>query len=83
MGRNLVAFLPRDHGKWCAYVLILLTPGSFVFLPVVALIRFLAIRRQSERRNTCVPHTSADIPGFIVKADKNWPVVSSQTKVIE
>lgn len=26
---------------------------------------------------------SADIPGFIVKADKNWPVVSTQIKVIE
>lgn len=26
---------------------------------------------------------SADIPGFVVKADKNWPVVSSQTKVHE
>lgn len=26
---------------------------------------------------------SADIPGFIVKAIKNWPVVSSKTKVIE
>ena len=26
---------------------------------------------------------SADIPGFVIKADKNWPVVSAQTKVIE
>ncbi len=26
---------------------------------------------------------SADIPGFVVKADKNWPAVSRQTKVIE
>ncbi len=26
---------------------------------------------------------SADIPGFVVKANKNWPTVSSQTKVIE
>lgn len=26
---------------------------------------------------------SADIPGFIAKADKNWPVVKKQTKVIE
>lgn len=25
----------------------------------------------------------ADIPGFIAKASKNWPTVSSQTKVIE
>jgi YHS domain-containing protein len=26
---------------------------------------------------------SADIPGLVVKANKNWPTVSSQTKVIE
>jgi YHS domain-containing protein len=26
---------------------------------------------------------SADIPGFVAKADKNWPEVSRQTKVIE
>jgi YHS domain-containing protein len=26
---------------------------------------------------------SADVPGFVAKADKNWPAVSSQTKVIE
>lgn len=26
---------------------------------------------------------SADIPGFVVKADKNWPEVAKQTKVIE
>jgi YHS domain-containing protein len=25
----------------------------------------------------------ADIPGSVMKADKNWPAVSSQTKVIE
>ena len=26
---------------------------------------------------------SGDVPGFIVKADKNWPAVSGQTKVFE
>jgi YHS domain-containing protein len=26
---------------------------------------------------------SADIPGFIAKADKNWPAVAKQTKIIE
>jgi YHS domain-containing protein len=26
---------------------------------------------------------SADIPGFVVKADKNWPAVSRQSRVIE
>ena len=35
-----VASLPRPYGKWCAFILILLTPGSFVVLPVVWLIRY-------------------------------------------
>jgi YHS domain-containing protein len=26
---------------------------------------------------------SKDVPGFIAKADKNWPTVSTQTKVVE
>src|ERR671918_623226 len=26
---------------------------------------------------------STDIPGFVAKADKNWPAVAKQTKVIE
>jgi hypothetical protein len=26
---------------------------------------------------------SADIPGFVAKADRNWPAVAKQTKVIE
>ena len=26
---------------------------------------------------------SADVPGFVSKADRQWPVVSKQTKVIE
>ena len=26
---------------------------------------------------------SADIPGFVAKADKNWPAVARQTKIIE
>jgi YHS domain-containing protein len=25
----------------------------------------------------------ADMPGFIVKADKNWPAVAKQTKIVE
>ncbi len=29
----------RQVGKWCAYVLILLTPGTFVILPALWLIR--------------------------------------------
>jgi len=29
----------REIAKWCAYALVLLAPGSFVFLPVMWLVR--------------------------------------------
>ena len=29
----------RQAGKWCAYVLLLLTPGTFVIIPALWLIR--------------------------------------------
>ncbi len=56
MDRYLNASWPRDYRKWCAYVLLLVTPGSFILLPAVAMIKFLATRRQHERSSTCVPH---------------------------
>jgi hypothetical protein len=56
MDRYLPTLLPRKFGRWGAYLLILLTPGSFVFLPVLALIRLFIQRRQTERRGLCVPH---------------------------
>ncbi len=33
----------RQAGKWCAYVLILLTPGSFVIIPALWLIRRIVL----------------------------------------
>jgi hypothetical protein len=39
LGR-LKASLPHNLGKWCAYALILLVPGSFIALPVMWLVRF-------------------------------------------
>jgi len=30
---------PREIAKWCVYALVLLVPGSFVFLPVMWLVR--------------------------------------------
>jgi hypothetical protein len=51
----LPAFLSRNYGRWGAYLLILLTPGSFVLLPVLALIKLFMQRRQTERRGLCVP----------------------------
>lgn len=56
MNRYRTVSLPRDYGKWCTYVLIPLTPGSFVPLPVMALIRFFAVRRPIERKSPCVSH---------------------------
>lgn len=35
----------RDIGKWCAYALALLAPGSFFLLPVLWLARAGALRR--------------------------------------
>jgi hypothetical protein len=52
----LPALLSRKYGRWGAYLLILLTPGSFVFLPVLALVKLLNHRRQTKRRFLCVPH---------------------------
>ncbi len=40
MIRYLTVSLSRDYGKWFTCVLIPLTLGSFVLLPVTALIRF-------------------------------------------
>jgi hypothetical protein len=37
--KRWIASLPRPYTKWCAYLLLALTPGSFVFLPAIWLIR--------------------------------------------
>jgi hypothetical protein len=55
MDRYLPASLSGKYGRWGAYLLILLTPGSFVFLPVLALVKHFVHRRQTERRCLCVP----------------------------
>jgi hypothetical protein len=39
MYNRLIAASPRELGKWCAYALIMLAPGSFVVLPVLWLVR--------------------------------------------
>ena len=36
---SLSNFSVRQAGKWCACVLVLLTPGTFVIIPVLWLIR--------------------------------------------
>ena len=36
---HLKASLPHNLGKWCAYAVILLVPGSFIVLPVMWLVR--------------------------------------------
>lgn len=35
---------PTQFGKWCAYALVLLAPGSFVILAVFWLVRLLGLR---------------------------------------
>ncbi len=44
MLRRLIASSPHELGKWCAYAVILLVPGTFVVLPVMWLIR-LVVRK--------------------------------------
>jgi hypothetical protein len=38
MFRRLKAAIPQEPGKWCVYVLVLLTPGSFIALPLLWLL---------------------------------------------
>jgi uncharacterized membrane protein len=42
MFRPLPALTPTGLGKWCAYALVLLAPGSFIALPVLWLVRHFA-----------------------------------------
>ena len=39
MFNSLMAIPPREWAKWCAYALVLLTPGSFVFVPLYCVVR--------------------------------------------
>jgi hypothetical protein len=51
MIRRLIAATPRELVKCCAYALILLTPGSFVVLPVLWFIRQFGVWAAPRRRN--------------------------------
>jgi hypothetical protein len=51
MIRRLIAATPRELVKCCAYALILLTPGSFVVLPLLWLIRQFGVRTVPRRRD--------------------------------
>lgn len=44
MFRRLMASSPRELGKYCAFALILFAPGSFVVLPVMWVVRLLAVQ---------------------------------------
>ncbi len=39
MFQSLMATQPREWAKWCVYALVLLTPGSFVIVPLYCLVR--------------------------------------------
>jgi hypothetical protein len=41
---SLMAIPPREWAKWCAYALVLLTPGSFVIVPLFCLVRHGMVR---------------------------------------
>jgi hypothetical protein len=50
MFRRLIASSPRELGKYCAYALILLAPGSFVVLPVFWLVRLFGVQASRQGR---------------------------------
>jgi len=41
MYRFMTPIAPRELTRWCGYALVLLTPGSFVVVPVLWLARHL------------------------------------------
>jgi|SoiMethySBSTD1v2_1073268.scaffolds.fasta_scaffold21989_2 hypothetical protein len=49
MIRQLIAAVPPEVARWCAYALVLLAPGSFIVLPL------LWLARQMHRRGGPVP----------------------------
>lgn len=54
MNRLSVALpLSRHHGKWIVYLLILLTPGSFVVIALLGLIKLL-VRVAAHTRSRAV-----------------------------
>jgi hypothetical protein len=59
MFRRPKALSPREFGKYCAYALILLAPGSFVLLPVLWLVRLFGVKawRQAQERAIGTEHT--------------------------
>jgi hypothetical protein len=48
MPRACTESTPLQIGKWCAYALILLTPGSFFVLAVMGLMKLCAARFSSQ-----------------------------------
>ena len=48
MLRRYIESSPHPLGKWCAYALLLLLPGSLIVLPVLWLVRL--VRRHDGRR---------------------------------
>ncbi len=50
------ALLPTPYARWCACLLLLLTPGSFVWLPAIWLIR---LRREARAQPPSAPPRKA------------------------
>ena len=50
MFRRLMTSSPREFGKYCAYALILLAPGSFVVFPVMWLLKLVAVQASRQGR---------------------------------
>lgn len=48
MIRSLLALSPREFAKWCAYILVLLAPGSFIVIAAWSLVRLVAAPREGD-----------------------------------
>lgn len=59
MLRQFSALLPQGYAKWLGFALILLTPGSFLILPALALIR-LCTRREEDGLDQAQPGVARD-----------------------
>ena len=57
MLESLVAMQSREWAKWCVYALVLLTPGSFVIVPLYCLVRH-GMQRAARLKAACAPATT-------------------------
>jgi YHS domain-containing protein len=68
-----------QYGGWCAYG----TAGGYKAATDPAAFSVIGGKLYLNYNQDVRKQWSRDTPGFIAKADRNWPAVSQQSKVIE